>query len=518
MIFQLTLLIGLLIIWVLKKVQKPEKFPPSPPRWPYFGSYFYTLKPGSKRPNLFFAVTEFAKKYGSIFGFWINQNAFVVLTDFEDIKEVMKLEAIAGRSPGEPSNRLRPGWESMTKFDPEINKGRQPGVIGGNGKYWREQRRFLLRNLRDFGFGKSSMEDSIQVEVQKLCVYLETKINEPFDLNRITNVSILNALWFILVGERLELTDPKLLELMSGIDNILRGGGGSSSIAALLPHPAMAMWPGIKKLTGFDKSMKVFQDMQDFIKPYLEEHKKELDLDDAKDFMDLMLQEVAKATDSNSSFFGEIGHSAIFNNMIDLFLAGMETTSSALLWTFLYLLHHPEIQSRVHDELDRVVGKDKLPSLDDKPQLHFINAVLHESLRFTSFIPMSVPHYALDDVKVKEYVIPKGSIVLPSLYHVMHNPKRFKNPSDFNPDRFIHDGIFEPDEQVIPFGIGKRYCLGQSLAEKEYFLFFTGLMQKFRFDTVKGQSAPPSYRFEDVNVKGIMRNVPAYKVNLVKRQ
>merc|ERR1712122_55533 len=131
---------------------------------------------------------------------------------------------------------------------------------------------------------------------------------------------------------------------------------------------------------------------------------------------------------------------------------------------------------------------------------------------------MSVPHYALDDVKVKEYVIPKGSIVLPSLYHVMHNPKRFKNPSDFNPDRFIHDGIFEHDEQVIPFGIGKRYCLGQSLAEKEYFLFFTGLMQKFRFDTVKGQSAPPSYRFEDVNVKGIMRNVPAYKVNLVKRQ
>ena len=198
------------------------------------------------------------------------------------------------------------------------------------------------------------MEDSIQVEVQKLINYLETKTSEPFDLNRITNVSIVNALWFILVGERLELTDPKLLELMSGIDNILRGGGGSSSIANLLPHPSMALWPGIKKLTGFDKTIKVFQDMQEFIRPYLEQHKKDLDLDDqAKDFMDLMLQEVSKAQ-SGSSFHGEIGHSAIFNNMIDLFLAGMETTSSALLWTFLYLLHHPDIQQRVHDELDRV--------------------------------------------------------------------------------------------------------------------------------------------------------------------
>ena len=198
------------------------------------------------------------------------------------------------------------------------------------------------------------MEDSIQVEVQKLSLYLETKTQEPFDLNRITNISIVNALWFILVGERLELTDPKLLKLMSGIDSMLRGNGGGSFIATLLPHPSMALWPGIKELTGFDKTIKVFQDMQEFIKPYLEQHKKELDLDDAKDFMDLMLQEVSKAQDSSSSFHGDIGHSAIFNNMIDLFLAGMETTSSSLLWTFLYLLHHPEIQSRVHDELDRV--------------------------------------------------------------------------------------------------------------------------------------------------------------------
>ena len=198
------------------------------------------------------------------------------------------------------------------------------------------------------------MEDSIQVEVQKLSLYLETKTQEPFDLNRITNISIVNALWFILVGERLELTDPKLLKLMSGIDSMLRGNGGGSFIATLLPHPSMALWPGIKELTGFDKTIKVFQDMQEFIKPYLEQHKKELDLDDAKDFMDLMLQEVSLAKDSSSSFHGHVGHSAIFNNMIDLFLAGMETTSSSLLWTFLYLLHHPEIQSRVHDELDRV--------------------------------------------------------------------------------------------------------------------------------------------------------------------
>ena len=96
------------------------------------GSFYYTLPPGSKRPNLFYAVTKFAEKYGSIFGFWINQAQFVVLTEYEDIKEVLKLESVAGRVAGEPGNRMRPGWESMPQFDPEVNKGRSPGVLGGN--------------------------------------------------------------------------------------------------------------------------------------------------------------------------------------------------------------------------------------------------------------------------------------------------------------------------------------------------------------------------------------------------
>ena len=163
------------------------------------------------------------------------------------------------------------------------------------------------------------------------------------------------------------------------------------------------------------------------------------------------------------------------------------------------------------------MGNDRLPSLDDKPQLHFINAVLHESFRITSFLPMSVPHCALEDVKVKNYTIPKGTIVLPSLFHVMHNPKRFKNPGEFNPDRFMNNGTFKPDEHVIPFSIGKRYCLGQALAEKEYFLFFTGLMQKFRFEPVKGQPLP-SYKVEDINMKAILRTVPIYKIQMIKRQ
>ena len=84
--------------------------------------------------------------------------------------------------------------------------------------------------------------------------------------------------------------------------------------------------------------------------------------------------------------------------------------------------------------------------------------------------------------------------------------------------RFLDDqGKYVPDERVIPFGIGKRYCLGQSLAEKEFFLFFVGLMQKFDFGSVPDKELP-SYDIEKVNVKGILRNTPTYEVLLKERK
>ena len=130
MLIQITILIGLLIIWWYKKSTKPANFPPGPAKYPIFGSYFETLRPGEKRPNLFWSVRKFAKQYGTIFGFYLNNTPFIVLTDYEDIKEILKKDEIAGRSAAEPGNRFRPGWKSLESVEPGVNKGRNPGVIG----------------------------------------------------------------------------------------------------------------------------------------------------------------------------------------------------------------------------------------------------------------------------------------------------------------------------------------------------------------------------------------------------
>ncbi len=165
----------------------------------------------------------------------------------------------------------------------------------------------------------------------------------------------------------------------------------------------------------------------------------------------------------------------------------------------------------------QVIGRNRFPSLDDRPKLHYTNAVLLESFRAATLVPPGVPHCTSTDVSVGNYIIPKGTAVFGSLYHVMNDPEHFKDPHTFNPDRFLNaKGEFVSDERVTPFGIGKRICLGQTLAEKEFYIFFAGLMQQFK--VVKDDNyPPPSYNFDDVFPKGLLRSIPPYKLILMHR-
>ena len=146
----------------------------------------------------------------------------------------------------------------------------------------------------------------------------------------------------------------------------------------------------------------------------------------------------------------------------------------------------------------------------------YTNAVLLESLRVGSLVYLGVPHHALEEVKIGQYTIPKGATVMSSLYHAMHDPKLFKNPDMFDPTRFIDEnGKFVHDERVIAFGLGKRYCLGQSLAEKEFFIFFTCLMQKFEFKHAPG-TIMPSY-IDIYPKEALVRNPVPFQIILKKR-
>ena len=354
----LTLIFAIIFVaiftwWCYQNARKPLQFPPGPKRLPFIGSlsFMYEICEIFKGNTLIHAIFRNVKRYGKIFGFYIGHQPFVVVADFEILKEILKCDAICDRQDMTPINEYRPGYWTVH----QENKGSQPGVSFSQGRYWKEQRRFLLRNLRDFGFGKSEMEDTLLDEVDKLCGEYSKLVGKPISLHNTMNISIINALWSILTGEKLLLNDPKLLKIVSSFSDTVKDVKSIGNLFLSLSPVHLMRWKITEKNAGLDKWKDALQNMTSVLEEQMKEHKATIDPDNARDMMDLYLNEIQNNVEGEkSSFFQERGHFAMINSFIDLFIAGMETTSSSLIWTFLYMLHHPDIKKKVQLELDQV--------------------------------------------------------------------------------------------------------------------------------------------------------------------
>ena len=345
-------------IWWYLGTLTPKKFPPGPFRYPVIGSLFfmYEICEVFKENTLIHAIFKNVDRYGKVFGFYMGNQPFVVVADYDILKEVLKDEAICHRQDMTPINEYRPGYWTVG----EENKGSQPGVSFSQGPYWKEQRRFLLRNLRDFGFGKSEMEDTLLDEVDKLCNEYSKLEGKEVCLDNTMNLSIINALWAILTGEKLPLHDPKLLKIVSKFTATVKHVKGIGNLFLSLTPPQLMRLELTKKNSGLNTWDDAVKNMTAFLEEQVKQHKATIDEDSSRDMMDLFLKEIEKTTDVESSFYQERGHFAMINGFMDLFVAGMETTSSSLLWTFLYMLHHPDIKQKVHYELDKVTFKNSV--------------------------------------------------------------------------------------------------------------------------------------------------------------
>ncbi|GAA6230613.1 cytochrome P450 2J6-like, partial [Lates japonicus] len=159
------------------------------------------------------------------------------------------------------------------------------------------------------------------------------------------------------------------------------------------------------------------------------------------------------------------------------------------------MIYYPHIQERVQAEIDTVVGSSRQPSLSDREKMPYTDAVVHEIQRMGNIIPLNLVHMANKDTTVNEYIIPKGTIIIPMLHSVLHDESMWETPHSFNPQHFLdEDGKFRKREAFLPFSAGKRVCLGEQLARMELFLFFTSLLQRFSFSAPAGEQ--PSLEFK----------------------
>ncbi|KAJ3929506.1 MAG: cytochrome P450 [Lentinula lateritia] len=163
--------------------------------------------------------------------------------------------------------------------------------------------------------------------------------------------------------------------------------------------------------------------------------------------------------------------------------AGAHTPVSALMFWVLAMVAHPHVQKKAQEELDRVVGRDRLPNLSDRPNLPYIEAILKEVLRWHPVTPCGVPHTSSEDDEYEGMFIPKGTSIILNQWAMLHDPAYFSEPEKFLPERFLGDS---PADQVragnpyaIAFGFGRRICPGLHLGSVMMYCFISKALSTF---------------------------------------
>lgn len=199
------------------------------------------------------------------------------------------------------------------------------------------------------------------------------------------------------------------------------------------------------------------------------------------------------------------------DELVTLFAAGHETTSNALSWTWYLLSQHPDVEARLHREVDEVLN-GRLPTLSDLPQLPYTEMVLKEAMRLYPPAWILSARQAAEETTIGDYLIPKGRLVFIPPYVLHRRPEYYPEPERFDPERFSPENEKKlPRYAYIPFGGGPRVCIGNSFAMMEAHLVLATIAQRFRLELAPEQ---------EVEINSLITLSPKYglKMGVVERE
>ncbi|XP_030835857.1 steroid 17-alpha-hydroxylase/17,20 lyase [Strongylocentrotus purpuratus] len=476
-----------LALWT---IVRPKRFPPGPRGLPIVGS-IYSM---NDSPEVVFG--EWAKKYGDVFGFKAGQRWMVVLNRQALIKEAVLKQSVdfAGR----------PDFYSMEIF----TEGFKDIAFSPYSETWKLHRKLAHSALRHFATGKplQGLISSVYPKVEKK---LAMTAGQPIDPKFLVNLIMYNVLAQMCFGRSYELEDPNVVQWMD-VNEDLNEQFGLGLAADFFS------WAKYVPTGGPRMIKKTMETMFGFLYLQMEETREHYDPENINNFYSLLLkaQEDARKEGENVD---KLTDTHIFQTIADIFGAGIQTTVETLYWAMALLATYPEIQEKIRAEIDDVIGRDRLPTINDRGKLPYTEASLYEVLRYSSIAPTALPHATTRDTEFGGYHIPKGTVVMINTHSMHYDPQEWDQPDKFMPEHFM-DGsgtIRDHPPSFLPFGAGRRGCLGEAVAKADLFLIFTWFLQNYTFSKVQGKESEDILKMIPQTASG--RLLLSYEIMINKR-
>lgn len=480
-----------LVFWAIRTWQhrapKGQKNPPGPWGWPLLG-HILTL---GKNPHL--VLSQMSQLYGDVLEIRIGSTPVVVLSGLDTIKQalVRQGDIFKGR-PDLYTFTLVSDGQSMT-FNPD------------SGPVWAARRRLAQNALNTFSIASDPtsssscyLEEHVSKEAEVLVGRLQQLMATAGSFDPYTQVvkSVASVIGAMCFGQHFPHSSEELLSIVMNSHEFVESATSGNPvdffpILQYLPNPPL------QRFKDFN------QRFLRFLQRTVQEHYRDFDKDSVKDITGALFKHSEKGPKVDGSL---VPHEKIVNLVNDIFGAGFDTVTTAITWSLMYLVTHPRIQKKIHEELDTVIGKARQPRLSDRLQLPYLEAFILETFRHSSFVPFTIPHSTTKHTTLNGFYIPKERCVFVNQWQVNHDQELWKDPFEFLPERFItEDGSAinkNTSEKVMLFGMGKRRCIGEVLAKWEIFLFLGILLQRLEF------SVPPGIKVDMTPIYGLTMKLP----------
>lgn len=434
---------------------------PGPFPWPVIGNAAQL----GRLPHL--SLCGMARRYGDLFRIKLGSRTVVVLNGEEVIRQALI------RQGADFSGR-----PDFTSFG--VVSGGRSLAFGRHSDLWKHHRKLAHSTVRAFSTGnadtKKAFEGHVVCEMYQLILLFLDRSREGayFDPWTSLVVAVANVMCAVCFGKRYGHGDTEFQALVSRNDRFGSTVGAGSLVDVMpwlqyFPNPVRSVFHEFKQIN---------REFHDFVKEKTKEHRLTFRPQRVRDMVDAFIRIIDHkgGTDLSSHY--------VESSLTDIFGASQDTLSTALHWMILYLIWKPEAQEKIQEELDRVVGRQRIPTAEDEPHLPYLVAFLYETMRFSSFVALTIPHSTTKDTTLMGYPIPKGTVVFVNQWSVNHDPRGWSQPDLFDPSRFLDaDGAVNKDmtSRVMIFSLGRRRCIGEELSKVQLFLCLSLLTHQCTF-------------------------------------